>query len=68
MRSFDDPEMVREYKLELARAAAKVDFALNDVKSRQRDRDLIRKQFVYSILAGLVGACIGFWLGYLSGS
>ena len=64
MRSFTNPEEAKEYKLEQIRAAARVDFAMDDDNSRQRDRDLIRKQFQYSLLAGIVCAFIGFWLGY----
>lgn len=59
-------EQIYEYGLELAKAKARFDAELYYRNSRELRNLNTHKSFLYSLLSGIIGLCIGFWLSYLT--
>ncbi len=59
-------EQVSEYMLELAKAKARIDAELyykNSISLRKYNSHI---SFIYSLILGTVGLCIGFWISHLT--
>lgn len=59
-------EQISEYMLELAKAKARIDAELyykNSLALRKYNSHI---SFVYSLISGTVGICIGFWISHFT--
>jgi hypothetical protein len=59
-------EQISEYMLELAKAKARIDAELYYKNSIAVRKCNLHISFIYSLILGTVGICIGFWISHLT--
>lgn len=59
-------EQMSEYTLELAKAKARIDAELYYKNSIALRKYNLHISFIYSLILGTVGICIGFWISHFT--
>ncbi len=59
-------EQISEYFLELAKAKARIDAELYYKNSMALRKYNSHISFIYSLILGTVGICLGFWISHLT--
>ena len=59
-------EQMSEYKLELSKAKARIDAELYYKNSIELRKYNLHISFIYSLICGTVGICIGFWISHFT--
>ncbi len=66
MSEFNDPEVQKEYELEVARAKARLDVEFSDQRIKDRNRRNRHITFGYTALMMLLSTAVGFWISYFT--